>query len=208
MKAHQTAKVYSFYSHFYDAIFGRLLEEGRKNVFRLTQMETCDSILEVGIGTGLTLKNYPFSSRVHGLDISEKMISKAKKRLRKPALRHRPITLLNADAAYLPYRDEVFDLTIGSYVLTTVSYPETVLKEMIRVTKKNGRLILLNHFMLHEKGLRHRLEQLFSPLCTRMGFRTDLRLDHLAGIKGVEKEHELTVNPFQLYKIIQLRKYE
>jgi len=199
-------KVYSFYSQFYDLLFGSILEEGRKNLFKIANFQSHHQILEVGIGTGITLRRYPPSCLVHGLDISEKMLQKAKSRSQKPRYRQQPLFLSKADAAKIPYKEESFDVVLGCYVLTTVENPESVLKEMIRVTKKNGRIFLLNHFMSEQKGMRHKLERKFSPLFYRMGFRTDLDLDFMEAIDGIEKEKELTVNLLKLHKIIQLRK--
>jgi len=199
-------KVYSFYSQFYDLLFGNILEEGRKNLFKIADFQPQDQILEVGIGTGLTLRRFPPSCSLHGFDISEKMIRKAKSRSQKSAHQQQRILLSKADAAKIPYKEESFDVVLGCYVLTTVEDPESVLKEMIRVTKKKGRILLLNHFMSDQKGMRHKLERKLSPLFYRVGFRTDLDLDFMQSIDGIDKEKELTVNLLNLHKIIQLRK--
>jgi len=202
----QTQKVYSFYSRFYDVVFGTVLEEGRKSVFKNTQFEPQARILEVGIGTGLTIKRYPSTCSIHGLDISEEMLSKAKERTSKPTLKNRDISLIKADAVRIPYKDESFDVVMGCYMLTTVKNPRSVLREMIRVTKRKGRLILLNHFMSQRQGIRNYVEKVSSPFFSRIGFRTDLELSTLAQVDGIQKEKELKVNPFRFFTLIQLQK--
>ncbi|MFH1624545.1 MAG: methyltransferase domain-containing protein [Pseudomonadota bacterium] len=194
-------RVYSFYSPVYDLIFGKIMEQGRKKAISLLDVEADHKILEIGIGTGLTLGLYPPNCNIVGIDISEKMLAKAKKR----AFRIRNnnhIAFEVMDAVNLEFADNTFDAVIASYVITTVNNPLKVCLEMKRVCKDGGQIIVVNHSK-SENGVLRKLEEIISPLCWRVGFATDLNVLEPLQSSGISIDKVTSVKPFNLYKVIQ-----
>jgi phosphatidylethanolamine/phosphatidyl-N-methylethanolamine N-methyltransferase len=160
----------------YDRIFGLGLQSGRAQSTRDLPLWPGDTVLEIGIGTGLTATHYPVHCSVMGIDLSAKMLERAARRLAQKNLRH--VRLLQMDAAAMAFPDGTFALVYAAYVLTTVPDPIAVVAEMRRVCRPGGRIVFLNHFLSDHPAVSW-CERAISPLTRRMGFRTDLSLADL-----------------------------
>lgn len=114
--------IYSFYSPFYDLIFGKTLQPGRELAFSYLNEKPHQKILDIGVGTGITFNLYPDQSYIVGIDISTKMIERAKKRAAILSNGHQ-ISLYVMDACKLEFEDESFDAVISPYVITTAKDP-------------------------------------------------------------------------------------
>jgi len=136
--------VYARLAPFYDIIYGTVLEHGRRRAIRALAPAPGESILEVGVGTGLSALLYPNGCRVAAIDLSAPMLTRARARLE----RHAPtdVRLCRMDAACLAFRDAQFDAVYAPYVLNVVPDPIRVAREMQRVCRPDGRIVLLNHF--------------------------------------------------------------
>jgi len=113
------------------------------------------------------------------------MLEGAQRRLDRHGVRN--VSLKQMDATKLRFPDESFDLVYAPYVISVVSDPVSVVKEMHRVCRKGGRIIVLNHF-LSEWRLLARIERMLSPLTVHLGFKADLDLQALlvqAGLRPV-----------------------
>ncbi|KAF0121712.1 MAG: phosphatidylethanolamine N-methyltransferase [bacterium] len=194
-------KVYSLYSPVYDLIFGKVMEQGRKKAISLLNIDGDSKILEIGVGTGLTLGLYPPDCSIIGIDISEKMIAKAMKRAFK-VRNNNHITFKVMDALNLDFEDNTFDAVVASYVVTTVSDPLRVCNEMKRVCKAGGQIIVVNHSR-SGNGFLGKLEDIISPLCWKVGFATDLNVLEPLESSGINVDQVIPVKPFKLYKVIQ-----
>lgn len=201
IKSDYIRQVYSFYSPFYDLIFGKIMERGRKTAMGLLDAQANAKILEIGVGTGLTIGLYPPDCTIVGIDISEKMLARARKRAMK-AQNGNDITFKVMDALNLDFEDNTFDAVIASYVITTVNDPVKACREMKRVCKKGGQIIVVNHSM-SENGFLRKLEEMISPLCWRIGFATDVNVVEPLKLNGISIDRVVDVNPFKLYKVIQ-----
>ena len=199
-------RVYSFYSPFYDLIFGKVMEQGRKRAIDLLKLSENAKILEIGVGTGLTLGLYPPNCTIVGIDISEKMISKARKRVSK-GTNNNHFTFQVMDVLNLGFEDSTFDAVVASYVITTVGDPVRACQEMHRVCKGEGKIIVVNHSK-SENGFLRKIEEMISPLCWRVGFATDLNVIEPLIQSGIGIDHVFSVKPFNLYKVIQGTKVE
>lgn len=177
MELQQVEKVYDFYSGVYDSIFGRVFEGGRESAPDRLALFPGARLLEVGIGTGLSLRYLPRDVEVTGIDLSQKMLDHAEKRVR--SLRLDNVHLLKMDATKLEFADRSFDRVLAAYFISTVPDPVAVIQEMKRVCRPGGVLLFLNHFH-SEKPIVRAVETVISPLCFRLGFRTDLDLPKLA----------------------------
>ncbi|MFH2011191.1 MAG: methyltransferase domain-containing protein [Pseudomonadota bacterium] len=194
-------KVYSLYSPVYDLIFGKVMEQGRRKAISLLNIGKEHKILEIGVGTGLTLGLYPPDCRIVGIDISEKMLAKAVTRASR-VRNYNNITFKIMDALNLEFEDDTFDAVVASYVLTTVSDPFRMCEEMKRVCKDGGQIIVVNHSR-SENGFLSKLEDIISPLCWKVGFATDLNVLEPLKSSGINVEQVIPVKPFKLYKVIR-----
>jgi len=194
-------KVYSLYSPVYDLIFGKIMEQGRKKAISLLNVGEEHKILEIGVGTGLTLGLYPSNCSIVGIDISEKMLAKARKRASK-VRNNNHITFRVMDALNMEFEDDTFDAVVASYVVTTVNDPLRVCHEMKRVCKDGGQIIVVNHSR-SGNGFLGKLEDIISPLCWKVGFATDLNVLEPLESSGINVDQVIPVKPFKLYKVIQ-----
>jgi ubiquinone/menaquinone biosynthesis C-methylase UbiE len=160
----RTVQKYNLISPFYD-IFGITMEsKARVRSLELSEITNGERVLEVAVGTGLNfreiLRRNPEGWSV-GIDISQKMLQRAKKRATKTGIVN--YTLQRADCRALPYEDNTFDLLINQYmfdIMPLVDYGGIV-TEFRRVLKPNGRLVLVNT-TLPERALDRTLEWIFS----------------------------------------------
>lgn len=179
-------KVYNRYSKFYDFIFGPFFHSGREMAPYLLDLRPGMRLLEVGVGTGLSLPRMPRNIRITGIDLSQKMLDQASSRLREEGLQD-TVDLLKMDATNLDFEDSSFDRVLAAYFISTVPDPVRAVAEMKRVCKPGGYLVFLNHFR-NEGALLGTLEKALSPLFYRVGFRTDLRVRDLMEQCGLEIE--------------------
>ena len=194
-------KIYDAYAPVYDHLFGKTLEHGRRRLCDMVSSIAPANLLEVGVGTGLTLQNYPQATRITGIDLSDDMLDKARERAGK--LPGRSITLCRMDAEHLQFPDGSFDCIAVPYVLSVTPSPGQLVSELRRVCKPGGDILILNHFSgSHFWWL---LEKCVSPLARQIGFRADF---DYAGNIGVHDWHVLSVTPanfFGLSKLVRIR---
>jgi phosphatidylethanolamine/phosphatidyl-N-methylethanolamine N-methyltransferase len=171
------AKAYGRWAPVYDLVFGKVFARGRAAAIGAAG-RIGGRVLEVGVGTGLSLPHYPPGHRIVGIDISEPMLRKAQQRIAaiEPA---RIDGLAVMDAARLAFADRIFDVVVGQYLITAVPDPEATLDEFARVLKPGGEIVLVNH-LAAESGPRRRFEQAFAPLARRLGWQPDFGWDRLA----------------------------
>jgi len=169
-------RAYAFLCPVYDVLFNRIFHSGRVAAIDLLEIKPGDRVLEVGIGTGLNLPLYPRDCIVTGIDISTEMLQRA--RLRSKELGLCSVTLALMDASNLEYPDDTFDHVLATYVISAVPDPVKTLLEMRRVCKPEGHLVILNHFR-SENPVLGAVEWALAPVCTRIGFKTDLKLKPL-----------------------------
>jgi phosphatidylethanolamine/phosphatidyl-N-methylethanolamine N-methyltransferase len=168
-------RTYRRYAPFYDTLFGRLFHPGRQGAVAKLNCQAGMSVLEVGIGTGLSLSSYPQGVSVTGIDLSAEMLQKAHKQ--KNQCGHIDVTLLEMDAQNLSFDDAQFDKVVVMYVASVVPDAEKMMSEVKRVCKMGGDIVVVNHFSSEKKYLKW-LEKCLQPLQTRIGFRADFPLRH------------------------------
>lgn len=166
-------KVYNRYSSFYDLLFGKVFQSGREMAPRLLSLAPGSELLEVGVGTGLSFNTLPRNIEITAIDLSQKMLAQARDRVRNMKIDY--ARLIKMDATQLHFPNNSFDRVLAAYFISTVPDPAKVVLEMKRVCRPGGYLVFLNHF-LNENPVIGALEKLISPLCYRIGFRTDLDL--------------------------------
>jgi phosphatidylethanolamine/phosphatidyl-N-methylethanolamine N-methyltransferase len=170
------AKAYARWAPIYDLVFGAVFDRGRKASIAAAE-RIGGRILEVGVGTGLSLPDYSWSNRLIGVDLSAPMLRKAKNRVAEHRLTNVE-GLAVMDAQNLGFQDGVFDVVVAQYVITTVPDAEATLNEFVRVTKTGGEIILVNHLGA-EDGLRAAYEGAFAPIARRLGWQVGFRWERL-----------------------------
>ena len=171
------ARAYARWAPIYDRAFGKVFEQGRKASIAAAE-RIGGRILDVGVGTGISLPDYSRSNRIVGVDYSEPMLRKAHQRVAAHQLGHVD-ALAVMDAQHLGFPDGFFDVVVAQYVITTVPDPEAALDEFARVTKPGGEIILVNHLGA-DSGPRRLFEQGFAPIARRLGWRPEFRWGRLA----------------------------
>jgi phosphatidylethanolamine/phosphatidyl-N-methylethanolamine N-methyltransferase len=165
--------VYDKLAKVYDVIFGPTLHPGRVQAIQKMHTQPGDRVLEVGVGTGINLSLYPRDCQVTGIDFSASMLEKARERVWKKELQN--VRLLQMDAADLKFPDQSFDIVYAPYLISVVPDPVQVAREMRRVCRPGGRIIILNHFQSRNL-LVSRVERMISPMTIHIGFKADLDL--------------------------------
>ena len=146
-------KAYARWAPVYDLVFGAVFERGRQAAIEAAE-RIGGRILEVGVGTGISLPDYSRANRICGVDISEPMLQKARERVAALAMTNVE-GLWVMDAEHLAFPDESFDVVVAQYVVTTVPNPEATLDEFARVLKPGGEIVLVSRVGA-EAGLRGR----------------------------------------------------
>jgi phosphatidylethanolamine/phosphatidyl-N-methylethanolamine N-methyltransferase len=155
--------------------------------------------LDVGVGTGLSLPLYPRHVAVTGVDLSRAMLREAQKKIREHQLDH--VSLIEMDAEHLAFPDDTFDVVIGAFVISVVPDPIQFLDEIKRVSKADGQIILINHFQSENKMMA-RFEKWVSPLCTKIGWHSDLALDYVVQQANLQIERIYSLSKIDLWKVI------
>ena len=141
------------------------------------------TVLEVGVGTGKNLRYYAAGTEVAGIDVSSQMLQRAERRL--AALRMKA-NLVEADVQDLPFDDDTFDTAVGTCVFCSVVDPVQGLRELGRVVRPDGRILLLEHVRPTNKLL-GRISDVVSIFTRRIfGFRTNRRTEENVAAASLE----------------------
>ena len=200
LEKRQVQRAYELYAPVYDFIFDWIFAPGRMAAVKQLDLQRGDSVLEVGIGTGLNLPLYPATTQLTGIDLSQEMLDKAVERVQGLAMPN--VTLKVMDATSLDFGDNEFDKAVATYTISAVPDPVAVLREMRRVVKPGGGIVILNHFR-SERRLMGWLEDLVAPVCTRLGWKSNLALGPLLAQVGLEPELVLKVNMFNGWRLVK-----
>jgi phosphatidylethanolamine/phosphatidyl-N-methylethanolamine N-methyltransferase len=207
MRTEGVAKAYDRWAPIYDLVFGRVFARGRSAAIVAAE-QVGGRILEVGVGTGISLPQYSARSRLVGVDLSAPMLEKARERVARLALRN--VEQLEVmDAEHLAFADAAFDVVVAQYVVTAVPNPEAALDEFLRVARPGGEIVITTRIGA-DKGLRGAIETLLSPVVNRLGWRTEFSwqryqdwVDRTAGVRVIERR---PLPPLGHFSLIRLRK--
>lgn len=187
MTSKSAPRDYTFIAPLYDHVFQSFLSEGHHDiseVIKTLKNKRGLKVLEVGVGSGLTLTHIPSTIEYTGIDINERMLKEAQKKQKR--LGRRKINLEMMDAKKLTYKDSSFDLVVAASVITAVDSPLKVMREMIRVTKKGGMIAIVANLQ-EPNSLKSRMVRIFDPITRKyLGFRTDLDLAQLQKLRNIK----------------------
>ncbi len=184
MNLEDTLRAYRGYAPAYDFLFGPILHPGRKEAVALVNDRPRQRILEVGVGTGLSLPYYRRDATVTGIDVSPEMLAKARRRVAARGMDAR-VSLVEMDAQAMPLEDNSFDGVLALYVASVVPDPVRFGAELRRVCVAGGRIVILNHFSSAHPVLR-RIERGLARYARRLGFEPDFPLDRFVEATGLD----------------------
>jgi phosphatidylethanolamine/phosphatidyl-N-methylethanolamine N-methyltransferase len=187
----------------YDFTFGTVAEAGRKHAVKIINRRR-GRVLEVGVGTGLSLPCYEKHLTVTGIDLSPEMLDKARGRVNRHGLAN-VSGLYEMDAGALAFADESFDTVVAMYVMTVVPDPEKVMRELERVCAAGGEVILVNHFS-QDDGVRGFVERRLAPLATSLGWHPVFSLDRVLVCDDLRLAERRTLRPFGLFTMLRFVK--
>jgi phosphatidylethanolamine/phosphatidyl-N-methylethanolamine N-methyltransferase len=200
MQIEAVKAAYRRYANVYDALFGPVLQPGRKAVLEVLECRPGDRVLEVGVGTGLSLPLYPPSVRVTGVDLSREMLEKARTRVRRRGLSNVE-GLHEMDAQAMDFADASFDKIVAMYVVSVVQEPARLLAELHRVCKPNGEIFIVNH-VRSTNPILGAVERGLARFSDHIGFHPDFELHSLVN-GSARVEHISNVNFF--WKVMRVR---
>src|SRR5579872_3724377 len=203
-------QAYDRWAPIYDLVFGGVFSKGRDAAIQATN-KIGGRVLEVGVGTGISLPLYSPNLRIFGTDISEAMLNKARKRVAEQKLKNVE-GLAVMDAEKLEFEDNSFDVVMAQYVVTAVPNPEVALDEFARVLRPGGELIILTRVSA-DAGIRRFIERRLQPVVTRLGFRTaefawSRYTRWPSGAKGIELVERRLIPPLGHFSLVRFRKTE
>lgn len=199
MQEATTKGIYDLQSFFYDATFGRLVRRRIAKAIGHMNISETDAVLDLGIGTGASLSYYPSRGRIIGIDLSSGMLREARKKIAERGLEH--VTLVQANALELPFPDNAFDHVFISHVISVVSDPYRLIAEAQRVAKPDARIVIVNHFQSTNRFIAL-MEKWLCPLCTRLGWRSDLALQDLIRRTGVQVDYRYKLESIDLWETV------
>jgi phosphatidylethanolamine/phosphatidyl-N-methylethanolamine N-methyltransferase len=199
MQIEAVKTAYRRYAGIYDALFGPVLQPGRKAVLDALKLRPGERILEVGVGTGLSLPLYPRNVRITGVDVSREMLDKARARVARGKLEHIE-ALLEMDAEAMAFPDACFDKVVAMYVVSVVARPARLLEELHRVCRPDGEIFIVNHFHSDNRIL-GALEKALAGFSSQLGFHPDFDLREM--LPDYQNGDVSRVNLF--WKIVRLR---
>jgi phosphatidylethanolamine/phosphatidyl-N-methylethanolamine N-methyltransferase len=197
----QVESSYRRYAPIYDWVFGPTLGPGRVAMTKLVSGLAPQRILEIGVGTGLTLAQYPTQARVTGIDVSKEMLASARQRV--AAADQERIDLRVMDAEHMDFADASFDCVTLPYVLSVTPHPERMVAEVRRVCRPGGDIVIVGHFS--GQPLWRLLEAPLRPLAGWLGFRTDFDFEQHVLRHSWKVLSVQPTNMFALSRLIHIR---
>jgi len=201
MDLQDTLKTYRLFSGSYDVVFGPIFHPGRKAAVRIANDRPRQKILEVGVGTGLSLPHFRKDSRVTGIDVSAEMLAKARRRVERQHLTQVE-ALLEMDAEKMSFEDSSFDSVLALYVASVVPNPAKFVAEMKRVCVPGGTIVIVNHFMSDNPAMRF-VEKRLAPLAGKIGFHADFPLDAFLDASRLQVREMRPSNLFGYWRLLR-----
>ncbi|MEX0886366.1 MAG: methyltransferase domain-containing protein [Phycisphaeraceae bacterium] len=205
MQEPATSRCYDIWAGIYDRTFGALVHKRQRAALEQLQPKPGDRILDLGVGTGMTLEHYPDDVTIVGLDLSWGMLDKANHKRQRLGLKH--THLVQADAMYPPFAPRSFDHLMITHTVSVVSDPPRLMRWARSLVKPGGQIVVLNHFR-SANPLIGSVEKLVNPLCVKIGWRSDLSLEDCIGDADLHVAYRFKLATVDLWQIVVLTEHE
>ena len=193
------SKIYYEFSHLYDRIFTRIFYPRIESTIRSLAIPSGARVLEVGVGTGLSLGCYPAQAEVTGIDLAPEMLEQAQEKIARAGWRH--IRLQQMDALNLEFPDDTFDLVTAFHVVSVVPDHDRLMREMTRVCRPGGTMVIINHFRSPRPWLAWAVDRI-DPVTRKLGWRTTLRFSDLVNGVPLKVERRFKTSPRSLFTVV------
>lgn len=201
----EKAQLYKQLAPAYEVLFPLVIRNHIRSSIKSLNIPAGSKVLEVGIGTGVSMPVYPKHAKVTGIDLSEPMLDVAHKRIEREGWDHFDLRAMNAEQ--LDFPDESFDFVTAFHVVTVVSKPQKMMAEISRVLKPGGRLLIINHFRSRRKWIANMVDRADS-VTRHLGWRTNLECQSIVENLPLEVEHRYKSSPFSLFTIVKAKRSE
>ena len=198
IEAHES-KLYGEFAPLYDKIFGKIFYNRIERVIENLYIPVGAKILEIGAGTGTSFPAYPNHCEVTGVDLAPDMLSRARQKIHENGWHH--FKVMEMDALSLTFADNSFDYVTAFHTVTVVPDPIRMLAEAKRVCRPGGKIVIVNHFQSTNRFIAL-LEKWLCPLCTKLGWRSDLALQDLIRRTGVEIDYRYKLESIDLWETV------
>lgn len=199
------SKIYHDLSGLYDRIFERVFKQRIFDVIERLHIAPGARVLEVGVGTGLSLDAYPRHAEVTCIDLSQDMLDIAAEKM--SPVRHAHITLRQMDGMNLEFDVDSFDYVTAFHVVTVVPDPARLLAEITRVCKPEGQVVIINHFRSRRPYIRA-IVDLADPVTRRLGWSTKLSLDDAIAGQSLSLKSRYKTSPWSLFTVVEAKKFD
>jgi len=198
-------KVYGRAAGVYDVLFGPIADSGRKRVVSNVNQLPGGRVLEVGVGTGISLTHYDPKHTITGIDLSPEMLDRAKYRVAKHGVKDQNLSHIESlaimDAEAMTYDDSLFDIVVAMYVMSVVPSPEKVIHEIQRVCKPGGKIFIVNHFSQPD-GMMSKIERLLEPYSDSLGWSPHFPIEACLGTDSLEVKEQRRVPPLGFFTML------
>lgn len=203
MELKAVTATYRRWAPVYDKTFGAITGIGRNRVVDYINTRQ-GRVLEVGVGTGLSLRSYKRDLEITGIDFSGDMLAKAREKVARANLDHVK-ELREMDARTLDFPDAHFDTVVAMYLVSVVPEPEHVAAEMARVCRPGGEVVVVNHFA-RDRGVLAWVERAMAPFADKLGWHSDFDMARILGDARLEKVEERPFPPLGIFTFLRLRR--
>jgi phosphatidylethanolamine/phosphatidyl-N-methylethanolamine N-methyltransferase len=198
--------IYARLAPVYDLIYGLILHPGRRTAVARMNLSPGMRVLEIGAGTGLSAMLYPPDCEVVAIDVSVEMLRRAETRLARRGVKN--VQLQLGDATALRFDDASFDLVYAPYLINVVPDPIAVVREMRRVCRPTGRIVLLNHFRSQRKAGAWKDDVIDRHVMSKVGVRWNVPLRPLIDAANLEVLSSAKVNVPRFSSLVECRRQE
>jgi phosphatidylethanolamine/phosphatidyl-N-methylethanolamine N-methyltransferase len=195
------SRLYYEFSNLYDLLFRRVFYPRIATVIRSLAIEPGARVLELGVGTGLSLDAYPAHCHVTGIDLAPDMLERAQDKVNRNGWRH--VTLEQGDALNLKFPDDSFDYVMAFHVVSVVPDPVRMMAEARRVCRPGGVITIINHFRSPNPTI-GRFMRTIDPITRWLGWTT-LKLSDVLDRRALHVERQWKTSPRSLFTIVVAR---
>lgn len=196
----ENSRLYRQLTPAYDLFFPLLVKKRIASAIKSLDLGPGDSVLEVGIGTGTSLGAYPSQCSVTGIDLNEEMLAVARRKIAERGWTNYELTPGNAET--LDFPDASFDCVTAFHVVSVVSDPGRMMREIARVVKPGGKVLIINHFRSRNVWIANVIDRA-DPVTRHLGWRTNLECDSILNELPFELVKRYKTSPWSLFTVVK-----